>query len=330
MKADVFNSIVGHLCSIIKQESKYISLDDKKLPVDISLFRDDFVAVKKKIAFVDGGNGEIFCAPNVSVQFIRVYGSIFEGRKRVRSMVNEFFVVVSAKNKDNKIVYDAKTFDCCWSLTHEFEFDDKTLANNAHHVSPSAVADALRRFAELKLAVEIVEQLNDGDVIVKDGELASRVTFEQQYYDALFCVAKKKNIAVCGFSKTTSLLTDSGQSVVVVLNQLNSNAPWYYFPEQLSDVKTGFVKLSPHNKYVFRVDLFNSDNIQNIVSLLLENSQDPAFWGYPYGLVDADCRACVSEKERLMLKWQFFARSGERFKAHSSALDAHDLLNELH
>lgn len=330
MKPDVFNSIVAHLENVNNRQSNYVLLDDKQLPVDASLFQHDFVLAKNRIAFVDGGNGEIFAAPNVSVQLVRVYASVFEGRQRTHRVAKEFFVVVAVKDNAGKIVYDAQTFDCDWSLTHQFELDDATLSNSNHRVSPASVVDALRRFAELQIATEIVELLNDGDVVVKDGELASRVTFEKQYYDSFFSVAKKKNVVVCGFSKTTSLLTDSGQSAVVVLNKLNNNAPWYYVPSQNSEIKTGFVKFSPHTNYVFRIDLFNAKNVQNVVSLLLENSQDPAFLGYPYGLVDADCRACVSEKERLMLKWQFLAKFGERFKTHSAALDAHDVLNELH
>lgn len=330
MKADVFNAIVAHLENVNNRQSNCILLDGKQLLIDAALFQNSFVQVKNKIAFVDGGNGEIFAAPNVSVQLVRVYASIFDGRQRVHRSAKEFFVVVAVKENNGKIVYVTQTFDCSWSLMHEFELDDKTMSNNNHHVSPAAVADALRRFAELQMAAEIVEQLNDGDVIVRDGELSARVTHEQQYYDALFSAAKKKNVSVCGFSKTTSLLTDVGQSAVVVLSQLNKNAPWYYFPLQSSEIITGFVRLSPHSKYVFRVDLFNAVHVSNVVSLLLENSQDPAFLGYPYGLVDADCRAYVSEKERAMLKLQFFAQFGERFKAHSAALDAHDVLNELH
>ena len=37
----------------------------------------------RKIAFVDGGSSELLKAPNYSIQFNRVYFSIFDGNKRL-------------------------------------------------------------------------------------------------------------------------------------------------------------------------------------------------------------------------------------------------------
>lgn len=63
----------------------------------------------KRIAFVDGGNTELICAPNFAVGLNRLYFGLFEGNKRVEGSTIpqkiEFYVVCYATLKRDKIFY---------------------------------------------------------------------------------------------------------------------------------------------------------------------------------------------------------------------------------
>lgn len=331
MAEDVFLNIFSHLNKVNTDSSTNILLpDNQKLPISQEFFCDKFEPCTKKIAFVDGGNCELICAPNFSLQFIRIYGSIFENGKITKRELLEFYATVVSIKKENKIVYETKTFNSDFEINLDFDLNDATLRSGNHNVFPSSVGEAIRKFAELKMALKICKQLDSCDLLVLDGELGARISFEQKFLDDLLFFAKNKSIVLCGFSKTTALLTDTGNSASAVLNRINKNGPWYYFAHQNTEIKVGFVKLAKKTNYVFRVDLFNFESISQIFGLLLENSKDPAFLGYPYGLVEADSRAHVSKQECAMLKLHFATKFGEKLKMHSCAIDAHDILNLIH
>ena len=62
---------------------------------------------------------------------------------------------------------------------------------------------------------------------------------------------------------------------------------------------------------------------------MVANALDPAFLGYPYGLVEADKFAQVTRHETAQLRARFAVQSKELFKGVESALDAHDILDAL-
>ena len=334
MTSKIFQQILEHIEKTNNNDA-IILCNDRELPIDRTIFEDKFTTPKEnaQIAFVDGGNAEIISAPNFSLQFIRVYASIFKNNKRIKNELHEFYVIAATATKNGKIIYETKTFNSEFDITHEFEIKDETIASGTHNASPAKIAETARKFAELKTAAELTKQLNQGDMMVCDGELFSQTTFEQQYLDELFSAARNKNITVCGFSKTTTLLTDAGNPATIVLGRLSEEIKkpvWAYFPSQQNEIKTGFLKLSPLTKYIFRADIYNSPSIMETASLLYNNSQDPAFIGYPYGLVDADLRSHISKKESQLLKLHFTTKTKDRLKIYSASIDSHDVLNLLH
>ena len=330
MSSETFKQIFEHLEKQNHKESKTINLAGRTLPIDSKFFFNTFTQTQQKIAFVDGGNGELAKAPNFSLQFVRIYASIFKNNQRIHQEKQEFYVAVVADRKEDRIVYTTQTFDTQFDIKHSFDINDSTLSTSNHSVSPSTIAEAVRKFAEIKLAAKIMAHLENGDLLVRDGELNAQITFEEKYLKELLDEAVKKNISVCGFSKTTTLLTDAGNSAVAALSAINDSGTWYYLPEQAAEPKTAFVKLSPLAKHVFRTDFFNLQKTGEIMFLLSENAKDPSFLGYPYGLVDADLRARVSRQECAALSLQFMTQFGENFKHQISALNAHEILNTIH
>ena len=184
---------------------------------------------------------------------------------------------------------------------------------------------AIRKITELKIAAEIISDLNSGDLIVRDGDLIEGTETEQSQIEKLKEKANEKGVIIAGLSKTTSLLTDSGNSAAAVLNKIGPECAWYYPATN----NTGFVKLNKNSNYVFRLDFFVPDKLADILGALKQNSKDACFLGYPYGLVDADRFARVSTKEKEKLKLMLMSKGGENFRAHLASIDAHEILNKI-
>lgn len=334
MNSEIFQQILEHIENTPNNDAT-ILCNDQELPINKTIFEDNFITPKEttQIAFIDGGNAEIISAPNFSLQFVRVYASIFKNNKKIKNQLHEFYATATTTKKNGKIKYETKTFNTKFEIQHEFEINDETIAAGTHNATPAKIAETTRKFAELKTATQIIQQLNQDDLVICDGELFPHATFEQKYFEELFSAAKNKNVAICGFSKTTTLLTDAGNPATTTLNKLSAEIKkpaWTYFPPQQKEIKTGFLKLSPLTKYAFRADIYNARNINETTSLLRQNAQDPTFLGYPYGLIDADLRSHVSKKEAQLLKLHFATKTKDKLKTHSASIDSHDVLNTLH
>ena len=71
-----------------------------------------------------------------------------------------------------------------------------------------------------------------------------------------------------------------------------------------------------------------------IISRIANNSRDPSFLGYPFGLIDADQFARVEYIEKDTHALQFFSLASktgvwERILQSIRCSDAHDLLNQI-
>ena len=65
---------------------------------------------------------------------------------------------------------------------------------------------------------------------------------------------------------------------------------------------------------------------------MANNCNDSVFIGYPYGLIEADKNARVSNNEKNMLLTLFSAKFGkdwEKIKESLSNLDAHEILDSI-
>jgi hypothetical protein len=316
---DIIKQILSDIKTNVTKPDKEILFKDKKIPVSPTLFKEiNTISSNSKVAFIDGGNGEIFRAPNFSLQFIRLYCTIYQNNKRTERKQKEFYVLVYLKT-DN--TYEVRAFKEYEQLQMEFNSSDSTLKQGEHKVSPSTIAEHFRKLCEIKFAKEIVGELSENDFIVRDGDLDANATYETEFYNKILSSSK---ITLVGFSKTTTLTTDSGNSATVALNSISPLKKWFYAYENIC-----FAKLHEKSKYVFRIDISNPAKTQEIIYLLSENSKDPSFLGYPYALIEADKFARVTKEELQRQKMLFLAKGGEELRNYLSALDAHDVLNRI-
>ena len=297
-----------------------------------------------KIAFIDGGSAEILKSSNFSLSLIRIYYTIYQKNKRINSKKQDFYAFVYAKNINHELFYEAEFIGLSNDALPDkndllFNSLDATIKNGITRANISNVSDVIRRFSEIKTAVNIINNLGGNDIIVFDGSLQCTFTNEKKYLDELYKKASEKNIIVCGLSKTTALMTDKGNSISSALSRFNIGGKWLYHP--IAEIKNpahkaemAFVKLHEKSKHTFRFEIFKEqrEKLSEVVSLLSENCKDSVFLGYPYALIEADKNARISNQEKDMLLTLFsvkFGKDWEKIKQSLSNLDAHEILDNI-
>ena len=326
-----------------------------------------FVLVKDiepniRTAFVDGGNQEILGAPNFSAQINRIYFNIFKGRDRIlpKSLPRriEFYSVTMSDFRNDEIFYDTQIFP----LRVEFEglipedrhlsFSsvDRTITLGTQRADIRHVASVARRFAEWEFAKYVVEnELENGDLIVHDGSLQTSLTNEQTYMARALKAAVEKAVIFVGISKTSTLFTTTGLSLLGAVQKLAEDykvkGPWCIPIARVANVQHNafiyVVKLHESANYVFRYEIYGEQARQmsvedfcSVTSALANNSKDLSFPGYPYGLIDADSFARVSRDEIDMYRVPLMAEISKlgkwkKISRHICSGDAHNVLDAL-
>jgi len=299
---------------------------------------------KNKIAFVDGGSAEIIKSANFSLNLIRIYYSIYSGSKRLKAMKRDFYSFTYAKDSNGEIFYETELISPVENIIPDkndllLSSFDETIKEGITRANISTVSNLVRRFSELKFASIIAGNMDENDIVVLDGSLQCTFTNERKYMDELFAKALRKGVIISGLSKTTSLMTDNGNSVGNALNKFNIPGKWIYNPVTEINSKghkadISFVKLHEKSKHIFRFEIYNAqkNHLNDVISLLSNNCKDPVFVGYPYGLIDADRQARVSNNEKGMLRTFFsvkFGKDWERIKETLTSADAHEILDNI-
>ena len=279
-----------------------------------------------RVAFIDGGNAEILSATNFSLSFVRVYACVFDRGGKIFSRKKEFYVLTRTEF-ENDIIYKTDIFSD-WIAFPDFNSNDPTIKEGVFLPDASKIAGIVRSFAEWKMASELASKTNDVDLIVMDGTLQTSITGESDVAETAFRNAIKNNILFTALAKTSSLLTNTGNDLLSVLKRRGSDK-WLYHPIVEIDSTSHLaemcaIKLHEHSNHAFRFEILKDQKarLSEAVSMLASNSNDYRFPGYPYGLVDADRFARVSERERIYFRSVFAAMNMEN-------RNAHDVLNKI-
>jgi hypothetical protein len=237
-KENLLNDIAQNIVGFIdKDNSKFVNLQNKNfVPVEID--SKNFSIIDKSdndnqncsVAFIDGGCAEIIKTPNLSLQFIRVYYTIYKNNKRIKNNKFESYALIKSFIKNNEIHYKTQIFGD--KIIDEIEVNsfDKTIINGLNRASISVVGNIVRRFFELSVALKLINELSEDDIIVLDGNLDSTFNNENKIIKNLFECSKQKKVLVCSLSKTCELFTDTGASLIYALEQIQPNGCWYYYP----------------------------------------------------------------------------------------------------
>jgi len=330
--------------SYSRESSKIVFSNSSYESVPIS--KDNFVEINNKdskeskedirIAYIDGGNTIILESPNVCVQFIRIYFNIYRNNNKTNSGKHEFFVLTKSKFVHNYILFETKLFNVNNGIMPneaDIQFDplDSTITQGKNQASISQIGGYVRRFGELMVGLEVSKILEEGDAIVLDGTLESKITNEDKYLDSLNRACKEKGIIVSALAKTTRLFTDTGDNAVDAIRKISPFKSFFYknivkINSPTHNAEMFFVKLNEGSDYVFRFEVSKGSEktIGEIFAILSNQSRDGVFLGYPYGLIDADNNARISNEERNYIRTVFGVNPKTEL-----ALNAHSKLDNI-
>ena len=308
-------------------------------------YSDDFIAIngnKEKISaenfrlisesnadflFVDGGNAELIKSPDFSLQFIRILG-IYNKNSSKSLHVSEFYSFAKAELEGSKKKFRVKNV---FLRGKKIIPDDFILQEEFQ--SPSAAAGFIRRIAEISMAAEVSKTMPKNDIILLDGALEANCKTEAEFLLNLHQTASKYGVLLCSLAKTTAMTTAKGTSIISVFSSVAPEGKWFY--QVKKDIPTMlFAKLHPNSSYIFKIETNNADvkANENIICALAKISKDPVFLGYPFGLIEADRLARVSNREKEILKLELSAKFGNLWKnveKEEKALNAHDILDSI-
>lgn len=311
----------------------------------------------RRVAFVDGGDGVLEESPNFMIIINRVYFSMFEGKKRVPASKLkqrlEFFSYVMSEVRDSddkKIVsYNTKLFPYSKAdfeyLPEEEDLESKT--ENTSVLQESRLVSLSRRFAEWSLAERVVqEELREGDILVMDGSLQTGYKNESKYAANLYDAAQRRGVIVCGLTKTSRLLMESGEPLLARIQEIAEGVPFGTWFVEIADMASSdnrghmlAAKFHKNSKHIFRFEIlrdqFNgmdASEKNDILGSITANSHDIAMPGYPYGSIDADRFAQVRKNELEMYRGLIKAEMSKitewkRLQKYTLTTKFHDDLN---
>ncbi|MBI2546726.1 hypothetical protein HYV81_06120 [Candidatus Woesearchaeota archaeon] len=301
-------------------------------------FRNIEDADPVKIAFVDGSNLEIVRSAHFSLQFVRLFYTLYDGKKRVAAEKAEFYAMIRAVNRDERIYFEVEVIsNDAWldELNMKIYSFDASMRQGYHRADVSSVVHVVRRLGELLIAERACQRLGKGGILVLDGDLEANYPREEEFLDRLYAYAK--DVVIAGVSKTSTLLSSSGNSFTALLNRRIGK--WYYYPvadieKQSHKAALLFARLHEKSSYVFKVEVYKEQaaEIGHVVSALASHANDAVFIGYPYGLIEAHQFAKIPATEKDFHRIQLMAKLGREWQDIERAVkstDAHEVLDRV-
>ncbi|KYC46325.1 MAG: hypothetical protein APG12_00674 [Candidatus Methanofastidiosum methylothiophilum] len=367
--------IIKDIINLIKSEEKYShdllsdeepQFSDKRyspFPLNKNYVREFEVRDNdKKVTYIDGGNIELLSSPSFFLGLVRIYFNIFKKNKAVipKSLPQtfEFYIFGKSVGKEKDIDFYFKLFPFSKEYKIDIEETDKTInsrdpsiSNGNFRAELGLVCGIARRFLEWKVSELVIEkELENGDILVRDGSLQTAITGESNYSKKAYLAAEKKGVTFCGIAKRSRLYTSKGRSLSYAIKLLgNKVCPrklWYYYPiaeinHPDHSAEMYYVKFHPSSRYTFRFEIeknraktLQKDDIELLLGTIASNSVDIRFPGYPYGLVDADYIARIRGDEKETHKALFLSLCDDEeiikfIDENISVEDAHDVLDSL-
>lgn len=293
---------------------------------EIEITKDKFHKIdakpsSRKMIFIDGGQTSVFSSATLHIEYIRVYAGVWGAGNRIESVQEESILITKTAMIDGRMAYQSEEIPARGRLP-VFALNDDTLTTRHHNAQITSVANAIRANKEYELAIQMMER-HPGSTIIKDGDLDVHHSAQADTIKECHTKADSSGCALVGVSKTTTLLTETGASIVTALNNAAPPHPWAFI-----DKGHAFCRFDMKSPYIFRIDGADLEAINEIAA----NATDPGFPGYPYGLVDADARARLGHEEGQYIRALFEANAGERMeelRTLASATDGHRMLDRM-
>jgi len=343
MEKQTIKKVLDAITNLDANKGNHIIFSEKDIePIPFS--KDFFKKIplqesnNSKIVFIDGGNAEIISSQNMSLQLIKVYYTIYQNNKRIKNHLEEFTVLVHSTTQENQLYFSVESFDTDL-IFKGYSALDPTIMQGQNRINISKIGELVRKLAEIRISALCINELENGDIIVMDGNLKPSATYEEDSFNELFSKAYDKGIIITAISKTSELFTNTGYNGIIALQSIAPKEEWSYSPicknnSKQYPVEFFITKLHRKSSHVFKLEAFNKQKelIQGILPLLRDNSTDPVFVGYPYGLIEAHNFAKVQKKDIESEKLMILASSGEKqqiIENNISSTNSHDILDNI-
>lgn len=318
----------------------------------------------RKLGFVDGGTASILRAADFNISLNRIAGVLFEvnkpmNLKKTPEIIEFYSATILEPLSKGKIAYIMRLFPREPQFK-EFLPDEeiiipldevKMLMGIRFMPNIETFGAVAMRFTEWSYASKFIEnELDKGDIFIRDGSLQTGFKDEILLVRGLYSIAKEKDVYLTGLSKSCRLITKNGDSLISMIDLIASNKypeqKWYYHPiykitkaDNLADVY--FVKLHQYARSPFRFDIYleQSEGLDKqekevIIANIAQNSSDLSFPGYPYGLIKVDQLSRVGvreiEPQKIQLLSEFDSDIYKKFiLPRIRSVDAHDILNSI-
>jgi hypothetical protein len=139
---------------------------------------------------------------------------------------------------------------------------------------------------------------------------------------------------VAAIAKTNDLVTETGNAFIPVLRTSAPETSWIYHP--LGNWKRDLAILNLHKKarYAFKAERYPLSKLgwQEIADSLKQNASDPVFLGYPYGLIEADKQARITNQEVDYQKTKIKTKLGKEaslLETYQTTKNTHEILDTL-
>ncbi|MBI2575643.1 DNA double-strand break repair nuclease NurA [Candidatus Woesearchaeota archaeon] len=304
-----------------------------------------------KIAFVDGGNAEIIASANFSLHAVNLARCIYSGPKKIGTASRSGYILITAKSLSGKLFYEANFFGYPLSKV-SIDASHPSIAIGFQRPSPGALASPLRKALELSLAADMAQQLEDGSWIALDGDFSTPTPFEREALNNLIDASSERNIGCLALAKTSDLLSGRGDALIPLIKEISpKQQPWFYAPippahKTIPGMITAVASLHKRPSHCFKLEVIvpkakpsagpgidpELKNLNPLMKSLVENSKDSVFLGYPYGFIEADQLARVSNQEKGYQKTKLLAALGKNFPEINDYLatkDAHAILDRM-
>jgi hypothetical protein len=306
------NQAVSFIREVLDQEPSYIEIesgDEEKEPLllDKDLNELSFNLIqeqepKGRVAAVDGGSATVVKGRSFLIGVHRAGVVVYQQGRRIEQRIIPLKLEIISKA----------------NLSDMYNTAFRELTGEAPSEAPGMdkMLDRLRLFSEWRLAQELLEELESGDMLLIDGSLKASIAPPYNFLLQFTQKARDKGIHLAGVTKTSTLYWgDKAPLIPAVMKRgerFHPKAKWFC---QLSDRMKHDIKVtdqlhditSSYFGKIFVAKLKASSVDANLIfSYLSHLSGDPAFLGYPYPLaaVHNIARITFSEIEDIRYKLQ--------------------------
>ena len=313
-------------------------------PADIG--ESDFVGIPDSAepavaAYIDGGDAVIHRSPAFTATLNRLSCSAFRGSARADPPAPQRVQFLSLMHNVPRGGRTERKFEVFAAADqHECVPGREDLEGAAAEVGGCAEHELARGLAEWRMAAAAVRRMAEGNILVMGGPLDTWSGIGERLKTDALREASRRGVIVCGLSKTTALLMDSGRPLADHAVSCGPEGPWYV---PLGDVWDGdgeygtlVVRLHAASQYVYRLDInsyalarLGRDGTGRVLASLAANSADVHVPGYPYGLVDAYRWARVRADEAGRHHEQLRERLSHAVRESEAMQWQRHLLNEM-